>query len=113
AGRRARAAALASGLEHRTTAAASHAGPEAVALLALSVVRLERALHAWPPSRRIARETRGRGPQTVGRTTKCTATRERTATRGTGTTRQCHATLVQRKTPVLRSDFSPTSRPRR
>src|SRR5205823_4299243 len=37
-------------------------------------------------SRRIARETRGRGPQTVGRTTKCTATRARTATRGHGPT---------------------------
>src|SRR5207253_1815551 len=48
-GRQARAAALASGLQHRPTAPASHAGPEAVALLALSVVRLERALHAWPP----------------------------------------------------------------
>src|SRR2546428_10380594 len=64
-------------------------------------------------SRRIARETRGRGPQTVGRATKCTAPRERTATRGTGPTAQCRATLVRCKTPVLRSDFSPTPRPRR
>src|SRR2546423_9225986 len=38
-------------------------------------------------SRRIARETRGRGPQTVGRAAKCTAARERTATRGDRTDR--------------------------
>lgn len=50
------AAAMASGLEYGPPAPGTHAGPEAVTLLALPVVRLKRALHAWPPREGFARE---------------------------------------------------------
>src|SRR5262249_7247296 len=55
-GREARAAALAPSPEHRPTATGTHASPEAMTLLALPVVRLERALHAWPPREGFACE---------------------------------------------------------
>ena len=38
-------------LEHRAAAAGAHPEPETVGFLALPVVGLERALHAWPPLR--------------------------------------------------------------
>lgn len=80
-GRQARTAPTATGLDDRPPASGSHTRPEAVALLALPVVRLERALHAWPPREGNARGTRGEGPGRSGAKNKSTARSERTATR--------------------------------
>ena len=93
-GAEALAAALTPASEHRAAAAGAHPVAEAVLLLPLAVVGLERALHAWPPrvgaARASAPEVGGdatgrRRPQVYGRPRGDAATRARAA----ATSRAC------------------------